>query len=96
LGVGRKADAVALQIVAKLKKGKAGPDGLLQQTNLALPAKEECDSKRADLSVIMMMMMILFYLRPFLDRFCGLVVRVPGYRSRAPGSIPDATTFSEK
>jgi hypothetical protein len=25
------------------------------------------------------------------DRLCGLVVRVPGYRSRGPGSIPDAT-----
>jgi hypothetical protein len=24
------------------------------------------------------------------------LVRVPGYRSRGPGSIPDATTFSEK
>jgi hypothetical protein len=27
---------------------------------------------------------------------CGLVVRVPGYRSRGPGSIPGATKFSEK
>jgi hypothetical protein len=26
----------------------------------------------------------------------GLVVRVPGYRSRGPGSIPGATRFSEK
>jgi hypothetical protein len=23
-----------------------------------------------------------------LDRLCGLVARVPGYRSRGPGSIP--------
>jgi hypothetical protein len=29
------------------------------------------------------------------DRLCGLVVRVPGYRSRGPGSIPATTTFSE-
>jgi hypothetical protein len=29
------------------------------------------------------------------DRLCGLVVRVPGYTSRGPGSIPDATRFSE-
>jgi hypothetical protein len=29
-------------------------------------------------------------------RFCGPVVRVPGCRSRGPGSIPDATRFSEK
>jgi hypothetical protein len=28
--------------------------------------------------------------------FCGLVVRVPGYRSKGPGSIPGATTSSEK
>jgi hypothetical protein len=31
-----------------------------------------------------------------IDRLCGLVVRVPGYRSRGPGSIPGATGSSEK
>jgi hypothetical protein len=30
------------------------------------------------------------------DLLCGLVVRVPGYRSRGPGSIPNATRFYEK
>jgi hypothetical protein len=30
------------------------------------------------------------------DHPCGLVVRVPIYRSRDPGSIPGATRFSEK
>jgi hypothetical protein len=30
------------------------------------------------------------------DRHCGLVVRVPGYKSRGPGSISGATRFSEK
>jgi hypothetical protein len=31
------------------------------------------------------------------DRLCGLVVKVPGYRFRGPGSIPGATNFfSEK
>jgi hypothetical protein len=30
------------------------------------------------------------------DRLCGLVVRVPGYRSRGPGSIPGASRFSVK
>jgi hypothetical protein len=30
------------------------------------------------------------------DRLCGLVVRVPGNRSRCPGSIPGAAIFSEK
>jgi hypothetical protein len=29
------------------------------------------------------------------DRLCGLIVRVPGYRSRGPGSIPCTTRFSE-
>jgi hypothetical protein len=32
----------------------------------------------------------------FKDHLCGLVVRVPGYRSRGSGSIPSATSFSEK
>jgi hypothetical protein len=27
---------------------------------------------------------------------CGVVVRVPGYRSKGPGSILGATKFSEK
>jgi hypothetical protein len=30
------------------------------------------------------------------DRLCGLVVRVPGYRSRGPGSILGAARLSEK
>jgi hypothetical protein len=34
---------------------------------------------------------ILYY-----GRLCGLVVRVPGYRSIGPGSIPGVTRFSEK
>jgi hypothetical protein len=34
--------------------------------------------------------------REFKDRLCGLVVRVPGYRSRGPRSIHGATRFSEK
>jgi hypothetical protein len=40
----------------------------------------------------------IFYLFYFLLIVfaCGLVVRVPGYRSRGPGSIPGATRFSEK
>jgi hypothetical protein len=27
------------------------------------------------------------------DRLCGLVVRVPGYRSRSPGSVPSYQIF---
>jgi hypothetical protein len=30
------------------------------------------------------------------DRLCGLVVRVPGYRSRGPRSIPGSTRSSEE
>jgi hypothetical protein len=43
--------------------------------------------------------LLYFYFSNFvciLDRLCDLVVRVPGYRSRGPGSIPDTTRFSEK
>jgi hypothetical protein len=29
------------------------------------------------------------------DFLCGIVVEVPGYRPRGPGSIPCATRFSE-
>jgi hypothetical protein len=29
-------------------------------------------------------------------QICGVMVRVPGYRSRDPGSIPSATRFSPK
>jgi hypothetical protein len=39
---------------------------------------------------------ILLIDQPYKDRLCGLVVRVPGYKSRGPGSIPRSTTFSEK
>jgi hypothetical protein len=35
------------------------------------------------------------WLRVKVDRFYGLVVRVPGYTYRGPGSIPGATRFSE-
>jgi hypothetical protein len=33
--------------------------------------------------------------RMIMDRLCGLVVRIPGYISRGPGSILGATRFSE-
>jgi hypothetical protein len=39
--------------------------------------------------------MFKYYLERY-DRLCGQVVRVPGYRSRGPGSVPGATRFSEK
>jgi hypothetical protein len=39
---------------------------------------------------------VLFFIVTALDRLCGLVDRVPGYRSRGPCSIPGATRFSER
>jgi hypothetical protein len=38
----------------------------------------------------------LIYLILPADPLCGLVVRVPGYRSRGHGSIPGSARFSEK
>jgi hypothetical protein len=38
----------------------------------------------------------IYVMEKKVDRICGLVVRVPGYRPRGPGSIPGATSFSEK
>jgi hypothetical protein len=40
---------------------------------------------------------MIFYLYTALtDHLCGLVVRVPARDPEVPGSIPDATRFSEK
>jgi hypothetical protein len=41
-------------------------------------------------------LLTLFFHVRLLDRLCGLVIRVPGYRSRGPCSVPSATRFSEK
>jgi hypothetical protein len=38
---------------------------------------------------------IILYGKNLYDRLCSLVVRVSGYRSRDPDSIPSATRFSE-
>jgi hypothetical protein len=38
---------------------------------------------------------ILSRWKNYFDRLCGLVVRVLGYRSGGPGSIPGTTRFSE-
>jgi hypothetical protein len=35
-------------------------------------------------------------IRRYSDRLCDLVVRVPGYRSRGPGSIPGASQSAEQ
>jgi hypothetical protein len=40
------------------------------------------------MALIFKLLLLLLWLY---DRLCGLVVRVPGYRSRGPSSIPGAT-----
>jgi hypothetical protein len=39
--------------------------------------------------------MIIVRIGGYDDRLCGLVVRVPSYRSKGPGSNPGTTRFSE-
>jgi hypothetical protein len=64
--------------------------------------------ERGQLSLKFFRLFLLYYLNDWIslikicmyimppDSLCGLVVRVPGYRSRGPGSIPGATKLSEK
>jgi hypothetical protein len=40
--------------------------------------------------------LLYFTFFAFFNRFCGLEVTVPGYRSRGPVSIPGAVRFLEK
>jgi hypothetical protein len=37
---------------------------------------------------------VVFIYQPKRGRLCGLVVRVPDYTSRGPGSIPGAASLS--
>jgi hypothetical protein len=46
--------------------------------------------------VIRKQYVIIIIIIIIIDRLCGLVVRVLGYRSGGPGSIPGTTRFSEK
>jgi hypothetical protein len=52
-----------------------------------------CQARLEVLKVAIMKNTAFWNIKPCL---CGLVVRVPGYRSRGPDSIPNATRFSEK
>jgi hypothetical protein len=47
------------------------------------------------LEAVAVIILISFYMS-WRDRLCGLVVRVLGYRSGGPGSIPGTTRFSEE
>jgi hypothetical protein len=46
--------------------------------------------------VILDIIELISFLRALANCLCDLVVGVPGYRSRGPGSIPSAVRFSEK
>jgi hypothetical protein len=43
--------------------------------------------------VLFCVICIILCVVSYCDRLCGLVVRIPGYRSRGSGSIPGATRF---
>jgi hypothetical protein len=49
--------------------------------------------KRSTPSGHLIKLVYIFYLFVRVDHLCSLVVRIPGYRSRDPGSIPGATDF---
>jgi hypothetical protein len=51
------------------------------------------ETKR-EICIIYRVSTVLKYILLYNDRLCGLVVRVPGYRSRDPGSISGATDCS--
>jgi hypothetical protein len=61
-----------------------------------LPCTEPDDYVPQVVTPILLTFILILYFVIFCDRLCGLVVRVPGYRSRKTGSILGATTFSEK
>jgi hypothetical protein len=54
-------------------------------------------------NIIIFMFLVLIYFRGWVNpralqyiNFCGVVVRVPGYKSRGPGSILGTTTIPVK
>jgi hypothetical protein len=49
-----------------------------------------------DLSVAVPLLISLRYVYSYVLAFCGLVVRVLGYRSGGPGSIPGTTSKKKK
>jgi hypothetical protein len=83
---------------AELWLGKCKKDILLEHRFFI---NKQCNFNKTCFTVMDPLLLYSLFLRYFwksfnTDRLCGLVVRVPGYRSRGPGSIPSATVFSEK
>jgi hypothetical protein len=58
--------------------------------------KEPSRSNRHSSEATCQGVVIITYVKGSFNCLCDPVVRVPGYRSRNPGSIPNATRFSEK
>jgi hypothetical protein len=56
----------------------------------------ESDASRNDILRFHLIIFPSLNVYGLIDHFCGLVVRVPGYRSRCPGSILGATRFSKE
>jgi hypothetical protein len=54
------------------------------------------DSTLREIAMMLSTPSYFSYVMEVMDRFCGLVVRVLGYRPRGPGPIPGATRLSEK
>jgi hypothetical protein len=62
-------------------------------------AKERCGGIRSVGLPLLLLLHYYYYISIvyyIIDSLYSLVVRIPGYRSRRPGSIPGATRFSEK
>jgi hypothetical protein len=72
----------------EVKTGFCDPRLRREWRNLAESSKESCGSELAALPV---MITINISSSCTSDRVCGLVVRVLGYRSGGPGSIPGTT-----
>jgi hypothetical protein len=80
-----------------MKEGDMGEACNTQQNYFDCIENANCKRRLRDLTIdrriILKLMLIKWGVRTP-DRLCGLVVRVPGYRSRVPGLIPGATRFS--
>jgi hypothetical protein len=75
---------------------KVGPDDIEKRKFLILPGLEpQTFGRPAHIQSLYHFQMKFQMIRLDWDRFCSLVIRVPGYKSRGPGSIPGATRFSE-
>jgi hypothetical protein len=66
---------------------------VLDETRRLKPLMSQLDTEHDELQFVILII-ILYWLLD--DRLCGLVVRVVGYRSWGPGSIPGTTIKKKK